>query len=148
MDSIRPYINWQTTIEYLKDPPAEYAEKIQEPYDFFSEFERIYSQAKSGSYANEYAFGHELYLAFQRTHDGHFVSRALYFLLSRLLTLVLLSAGDLPRQCTGNLLFRANNAHSLGLARWDEHSRGLPLLRHHGSHCRKCYVRAKPNYHD
>lgn len=75
MDSIRPYINWQTTIEYLKDPPAEYAEKIQEPYDFYAEYERIYAQAKSGSYANEYAFGHELYIAFQRTHDGHFVSQ-------------------------------------------------------------------------
>lgn len=28
LDSMRPYIKWQTTIEYLKDPPAEYAEKV------------------------------------------------------------------------------------------------------------------------
>lgn len=74
MDSIRPYINWQTTIEYLKDPPIEYAEKIQEPYDFYAEYERIYAKAKSDTYANEYAFGHDLYIAFQRAHDGHFVS--------------------------------------------------------------------------
>ena len=29
LDSIRPYIDWQTSIEYLKDPPAEYAAKVQ-----------------------------------------------------------------------------------------------------------------------
>jgi hypothetical protein len=45
MDSIRPYLDWQTTIEYLKDPPAEYAEKIQPPYDFYANYERIYQKA-------------------------------------------------------------------------------------------------------
>lgn len=67
MDSIRPYNDWQTTIEYLRDPPAEYAAKIQPPYDFPSNFERIYNTAKSGGYANEYAFGFDLYEAV--SHD-------------------------------------------------------------------------------
>ncbi|KAK3074426.1 hypothetical protein LTR53_003157 [Teratosphaeriaceae sp. CCFEE 6253] len=74
LDSIRPYLNWQTTIEYIKDPPAEYAAKVQGiPYDFYAKYERIYSNAVSGSYANEYEFGFDLYLCFQATHDGHFV---------------------------------------------------------------------------
>ena len=49
MDSIRPYLDWQTTIEYLKDPPAEYAEKIQPPYDFYANYERIYQKAAGKS---------------------------------------------------------------------------------------------------
>lgn len=73
MDSVRPYIDWQTTTTYLKDPPAEYAEKIQPPYDFWADFERIYDSAASDSYESEYAFGFDLYRAFQVTHDGHFV---------------------------------------------------------------------------
>ncbi|KAK5134902.1 hypothetical protein LTR08_005992 [Meristemomyces frigidus] len=73
MDSIRPYIDWQTSIEYLKDPPAEYAAKVQGPYDFWANFERIYDSAVSGSYDNEYAFGFDLYRCFQLAHDGHFV---------------------------------------------------------------------------
>lgn len=73
LDSIRPYLNWQTTIEYLKDPPAEYAAKVQPPYDFYADFDRVYRGAVSGSYANEYAFGFDLYRSFQKAHDGHFV---------------------------------------------------------------------------
>lgn len=72
MDSLRPYIQWQTTIEYLKDPPAEYAEKIQPPYDFWAAYESIYDKATAGDYANEYEFGFDLYTVFQRSHDGHF----------------------------------------------------------------------------
>ena len=73
LDSIRPYLNWQTTISYLKDPPAEYAEKIQPPYDFYANYERIYEKAKANGYANEREFGWDLYRCFQRAHDGHFV---------------------------------------------------------------------------
>lgn len=73
LDSLRPFMNWQTTIEYLKDPPAEYAEKIQPAYDFWANFDRIYDNAKAGSYASEYAFGFDVYELYQRAHDGHFV---------------------------------------------------------------------------
>jgi len=73
LDSLRPYINWQTTIEYLKDPPADYAAHVQAPYDFYAQFDRIYASTKAGSYANEYAFGFDLYELFQKAHDGHFV---------------------------------------------------------------------------
>lgn len=73
LDSVRPYLDWQTTISYLKDPPAEYAEKVQAPYDFYANYERIYETAKSDAYSSEYAFGFDVYRCFQRAHDGHFV---------------------------------------------------------------------------
>lgn len=63
LDSLRPYLNWQTTIDYMRDPPAEYAEKVQEPYDFYAEFERIYKKAGSNGYDNEFEFGFDLYEA-------------------------------------------------------------------------------------
>ncbi|KAI4723551.1 hypothetical protein E4T48_00028 [Aureobasidium sp. EXF-10727] len=72
LESMRPYLQWQTTIEYLKDPPAEYAEKIQAPYDFWNVFEGIVAKVNADAYASEYAFGFDLYEATQKTHDGHF----------------------------------------------------------------------------
>ncbi|KAH9811694.1 Peptidase family S41 [Teratosphaeria destructans] len=102
LDSIRPYLNWQTTIEYLKDPPAEYTELVQAPYDFYARYEETYSKAKSGSYPNEYAFGWDLYEVFQRAHDGHFVidpdSVTLIFSYGRTAPLVSVSDdGDVPQ---------------------------------------------------
>lgn len=55
-----------------KDPPAEYVEKVQRPYDFWAEWQRVYVKAETDSYDNEYQFGYDLYAAFQRVHDGHF----------------------------------------------------------------------------
>ena len=72
MVSIRPYLNWQSTVEYIREPPAEYAEKIQEPYDFYGEFNRIAEKAENNGYDNEYEFGFDLYEAvsawFPSTH--------------------------------------------------------------------------------
>ncbi|GAB7347877.1 hypothetical protein MBLNU459_g5404t1 [Dothideomycetes sp. NU459] len=72
LESIRPYLNWQTTLEYVKSPPVDYAEKIQAPYDFLATFNAIAANVSAGSYASEYAFGFDLYRSFQRVHDGHF----------------------------------------------------------------------------
>jgi hypothetical protein len=72
LDAIRPYLDWQTTISYIKEPPAEYAEKVQPPYDFYAEYERIYNKAQADGYEGEYDFGWDLYRAFQRTHDGEY----------------------------------------------------------------------------
>nr|POE48096.1 peptidase s41 family protein ustp [Quercus suber] len=73
LDALRPYVDWQTTITYLKDPPAEYVEKIQPPYDFYANYERIYENAINNAYSSEYEFGYEAYEAFLFAHDGHFV---------------------------------------------------------------------------
>lgn len=72
LESMRPYLNWQTTISYLKDPPKDYADKIQPPYDFWGVFDAIEANVAAGAYASEYEFGWDVYEAFQKTHDGHF----------------------------------------------------------------------------
>ncbi|SMR47162.1 unnamed protein product [Zymoseptoria tritici ST99CH_3D1] len=73
LDSMRPYIDWQTTLAYVKDPPPDYEQKVQPPYDFWAVFEAMYSQARRGEYDSEYHFGWAIYTAFQAAHDGHFI---------------------------------------------------------------------------
>ncbi|THX69190.1 hypothetical protein D6D08_06082 [Aureobasidium pullulans] len=72
LESMRPYLNWQTTIAYLKDPPKDYADKIQPPYDFWGIFDAIEANVAAGAYASEYDFGWDVYESFQQAHDGHF----------------------------------------------------------------------------
>lgn len=54
MESIRPYLRWQSTTAYLKDPPAEYVEKIQPPVDLWAGFESIIDNLKSERWTQEY----------------------------------------------------------------------------------------------
>jgi hypothetical protein len=69
--TIKPYLNWQSTTAYLKNPPEEYAEKIQSPMDLFGGLHKIESELKSGFFKSEYDFGFALYTLLQSTHDGH-----------------------------------------------------------------------------
>lgn len=69
LQSIRPYIDWQSTTAYLKDPPPGY---VQPAYDVLTEFDRISTQAAASHYVSEYDFEWDLYLLFQQAHDGHF----------------------------------------------------------------------------
>lgn len=69
---IRPYINWQSTITQLKNPPAEYAEKVQPAVDIFGGLDQIDSDIDAGQYETEYDFGWALYILIQSAHDGHF----------------------------------------------------------------------------
>ncbi|CAN9326612.1 unnamed protein product [Alternaria alternata] len=73
VDGVVPYFRWQSNTVWLKDPPAEYAEKVQPPVDIWGELEEIRAKVTSGAYENEYEFGFELYTLLQSTHDGHFV---------------------------------------------------------------------------
>ncbi|KAI9689307.1 MAG: hypothetical protein M1822_009957 [Bathelium mastoideum] len=73
LDSLYPYILWQTTTSYLKNPPAEYVEKIQPAVDVYAELSAIGTNITSGAYQSEYEFGFNIYKVFQTTHDGHFV---------------------------------------------------------------------------
>ncbi|KAG9949365.1 hypothetical protein KCU85_g4440, partial [Aureobasidium melanogenum] len=72
IESMRPYLDWQSTTSYMKDPPKEYAEAVQPPYDFWATFNAIEMNVARGAYASEYDFGWDLYLATQEAHDGHF----------------------------------------------------------------------------
>ncbi|KAL5119483.1 hypothetical protein ACEQ8H_002548 [Pleosporales sp. CAS-2024a] len=73
VDAVVPYFNWQSTTQWLKDPPAEYVEKIQPAHDVFAGLEKIKAKALACEYKNEYEFGMDLYFLLQQTHDGHFV---------------------------------------------------------------------------
>ncbi|KAK8248198.1 peptidase S41 family protein-like protein [Phyllosticta capitalensis] len=73
LQDIKPYINWQSTVAYLKDPPAEYVDKIQPAWDVWAELDKLETKVRNDTYSGEYDFGWDLYTTFQRTHDGHFV---------------------------------------------------------------------------
>ena len=70
--SIRPYIDWQSTLTELKNPPADYAAKVQPPIDIVGGLDKIDAEIDSGSFKNEYDFGWTLYTLIQSAHDGHF----------------------------------------------------------------------------
>ncbi|KAH6642236.1 peptidase S41 family protein-like protein [Boeremia exigua] len=72
IESLKPYIVMQSTLTVLKDPPAEYVEKVQPAVDIMGGLDKIVSDVDSGKFANEYAFGWALYTLIQSAHDGHF----------------------------------------------------------------------------
>ncbi|KAH7405904.1 hypothetical protein DE146DRAFT_427296 [Phaeosphaeria sp. MPI-PUGE-AT-0046c] len=73
VDGVKPYFKWQSNTVWLKDPPKEYAEKVQPGVDIWGKLAEIRSKVVAGAYENEYEFGLELYFLLQSTHDGHFV---------------------------------------------------------------------------
>jgi hypothetical protein len=70
VQSLEPYINWQTTTSYLKNPPHGYLEPA---VDVYGELATIISNLQSGTvYTNEYDLEFAIYRMFQSAHDGHF----------------------------------------------------------------------------
>jgi hypothetical protein len=55
VDGVKPYFRWQSNTVWLKDPPAEYAEKVQPGIDVWGGLEKIRGKVVSGEYENEYA---------------------------------------------------------------------------------------------
>ncbi|KAF9701200.1 hypothetical protein EKO04_000420 [Ascochyta lentis] len=72
IDSLKPYIEWQSTLTVLKNPPAEYVEKVQPAVDIMGGLDQIASDIDAGKFNNEYDFGWALYTLIQSAHDGHF----------------------------------------------------------------------------
>lgn len=72
LEAIRPYMEWQSTLEVLKNPPAEYVEKVQPPVDIMGGLDQIDADIEAGNFKNEYEFGWTLYTLIQSAHDGHF----------------------------------------------------------------------------
>ena len=54
VDGVVPYFRWQSTTVWLKDPPAEYVEKIQDPVDVWGGLQKIREKVVAGSYSNEF----------------------------------------------------------------------------------------------
>lgn len=66
------YLNWQSTLDVLKNPPAEYVEKIQPPVDILAGLDVISKGIDNGTITSEYDFGLRLYNLIGAAHDGHF----------------------------------------------------------------------------
>lgn len=54
VDGVVPYFKWQSNTVWLKDPPAEYAEKVQPAVDIWGGLEEIREKVNGGEYKNEY----------------------------------------------------------------------------------------------
>jgi hypothetical protein len=82
--TVRPYLNFQSTLGFLKNPTWEYRTKIQEPADLMGDLDRIAGKIQGGEYDSEYdvsfflgrirltrQFGVDMYTTMQSAHDGH-----------------------------------------------------------------------------
>ena len=54
VDGVVPYFKWQSNTVFLKDPPAEYAEKVQPAVDIWGGLEKIRGKVVAGQYENEF----------------------------------------------------------------------------------------------
>lgn len=71
LDTLVPYLEWQSTTQYLANPPRDY---YYPAYDIFANLAEIKRNVQNGKYANEYDFQTDLYLNVSaNAHDGHFL---------------------------------------------------------------------------
>jgi hypothetical protein len=54
VDGVVPYFKWQSNTVWLKDPPKEYAEKVQAPVDIWGGLADIRSKVVAGNYKSEH----------------------------------------------------------------------------------------------
>lgn len=54
VDGVVPYFKWQSNTVWLKDPPEEYAEKVQPGIDVWGRLEEIREKVVGGEYENEF----------------------------------------------------------------------------------------------
>lgn len=54
VDGVVPYFKWQSNTAWLKEPPEEYAEKVQPAVDIWGGLENIRAKVVSGGYRNEF----------------------------------------------------------------------------------------------
>lgn len=57
VDGVVPYYRWQSNTVWLKDPPKEYAEKVQPGIDIWGELKKIRDKVVGNQYKNEYEVG-------------------------------------------------------------------------------------------
>lgn len=68
IDDLKLYLEWQSNVAFLKNPPPDYTEQ---PVDLFGEMESMQKQVMSGGYKSEYDFQLELNQLFNRAYDNH-----------------------------------------------------------------------------
>lgn len=72
INSLKAFVQWQSTLAFLKDPPQSYGFK---PVDILGTLDTISAKAAAGGYANEFDFGIDIVYLMSSAHDGHFFYR-------------------------------------------------------------------------
>lgn len=70
--SLRAYVQWESTLAYLKDPPASYG---LPPVDILGGLDTIAANASAGGFQSEYDFQSSMVRLISLAHDGHFAYR-------------------------------------------------------------------------
>lgn len=65
------FLQFQSTIKALANPPEEYRKNVQPPVDILGGLKLIENDLDNGKYENEYEFGWSLYTLLIAAHDGH-----------------------------------------------------------------------------
>ncbi|KAK6523722.1 hypothetical protein TWF281_001694 [Arthrobotrys megalospora] len=68
ISGVAKYLQFQSTIEYLKNPPAN---SLQDPVDIIGSLENLADQVRSGEIAHHIRFENAFRKLLQRCHDGH-----------------------------------------------------------------------------
>lgn len=69
VQSLKAFVSWQSTLSYLKDPPASYGLPA---VDIMGSLDAIAANVTAGSYQSEYDFQKDMILLIASAHDGHF----------------------------------------------------------------------------
>ena len=99
VELIGHFVQFQSTLAYLKSPPAGYLEPA---VDVLGELDDVAEKALSNQYTNEYDFENDLFQLAISAHDGHFSILPFLtglFIWSRPISLIsiLENATDLPQ---------------------------------------------------
>ncbi|KAL1602739.1 hypothetical protein SLS60_006160 [Paraconiothyrium brasiliense] len=68
IDDLKLYLEWQSNIAFLKNPPADYTEQ---PLDLMREMDSMKKQLAANGFNSEYDFQSELNKLFTRAYDNH-----------------------------------------------------------------------------
>jgi hypothetical protein len=67
--SLKAFVQWQSTLAFLKDPPLSY---MLPPTDIEGGLDNLSTTAAAGGFASEYHFQLGIITLFATAHDGHF----------------------------------------------------------------------------
>ncbi|KAK2055612.1 peptidase S41 family protein [Colletotrichum caudatum] len=70
--SLKAYVQWQSTLSWLKSPPASY---MLPAVDIEGGLDEISGKAEAGQYKSEYEFQLAIFKLIASAHDGHFAFR-------------------------------------------------------------------------
>ncbi|KAF1982191.1 hypothetical protein K402DRAFT_363373 [Aulographum hederae CBS 113979] len=115
IDEIRAFVEFQSTLAYIKDPPPLLE---REPVDILAELKRIKDWIRNGVFLDEWSFQTALQSILNKAHDGHLAflpDIADVFVFRRNVTLlsVSLDGFELPRIYTAETLLSKDSPYVL-----------------------------------